>query len=110
MAFENGVNWQPVEPAKRGRHRTFASAVDAALGGLMTERNDFFDSLADRWRELFPDIPARPGRYEDGRIFIYVANAPTLWLVRPKLAAVKRALARLPGAPRRLDLVLEIRT
>ena len=92
---------------ERGRHKTIASAFEAAFRDLTTERNAFFDSLADRWQELFPDLPARPGRYEDGKIFIYVRNAPTAFLVRPRLRAIAAKLAALPGAPKRIDLRLE---
>lgn len=92
----------------RGRHKTVASAFDAALKDLLTERNPFFDSLADNWRVLFPDLPARPGRYEDGKIFIYVKNAPLSFAVRPKLRAIAARLAKLPGAPGKIDLRLEI--
>lgn len=108
MPFENGVYWSPKEPEKRGRHQTFGSAVDAAFSDLITEKNDFFDSLADRWETIFPDLPAYPGRYEDGKIFIYVRNAPTSFVVRPKLRAIAKRLAALPGAPKRIDLRLEI--
>lgn len=92
---------------KRGRHRTFGSAVGAAFADLLVERNEFFDSLADNWRRLFPDQPARPGRYEDGKIFLYVKNAPTLFLMRPRLPMIRRKLATLPGAPKKIDLRLE---
>ena len=92
---------------ERGRHKTIASAFEAAFRDLTTERNAFFDSLADRWQELFPDLPARPGRYEDGKIFIYVRNAPTAFLVRPRLRAIAAKLAALPGAPKKIDLRLE---
>ena len=109
MPIEDGVNWRPTEPDKRGRHGSFASAVVAALKELSTERSEFFDSLADRWQGLFPNLAARPGRYEDGKVFLYVKSAPTLYSIRPRLAAVKSALAALPGAPKRLDIVLEIR-
>ena len=107
MAFENGVNWQPVDPDKRGRHKTTASAFDAAFKDLTTEKNAFFDSLVDNWKAIFPDLPARPGRYEDGKIFVYVKNAPTAFLVRPKLRMIAAKLATLPGAPKKIDLRLE---
>ena len=107
MAFENGVNWKPVDPDKRGRHKTIASAFDAAFKDLTVEKNAFFDSLVDNWRAIFPDLPARPGRYEDGKIFVYVKNAPTAFLVRPKLRAIAAKLATLPGAPKKIDLRLE---
>lgn len=109
MTYENGVNWRPLEPEKRGRHATFASAVDAALASLSAQHDDFFDSLADRWSGLFPGLPMRPGRYEDGVIYLYVPNAPTNFAVRPKLPLVKRTLAALPGAPKKLVVKMEIR-
>ena len=96
-----------IEPDKRGRHKTFSSAIGAAFSDLAVERNAFFDSLADNWRRLFPDQPARPGRYEDGKIFLYVKNAPTLFLMRPRLPMIRRKLATLPGAPKKIDLKLE---
>ena len=97
------------EPEKRGRHASFSSALEAAFKDLVTERNDFFDSLADRWRELFPGLPMRPGRYEGGVIYLYVPNAPTNFAMRPKLPMVKRRLAELPGAPKKLVVKMEIR-
>ena len=108
MAYENGVNWRPLEPSKRGRHATFSSAIDAAFKDLTTERNAFFDSLADEWKRIFPDTPARPGRYEDGKIVLYVKNPPTLYLMRMKLGLIRQKLAGLPGAPRTINLKLEI--
>ena len=108
MAFENGVNWKPIAPDQRGRHATLSSALDAAFKDLVTERNPFFDSLADNWKRLFPSLPAVPGRFEDGKIFIYVRNAATSFAVRPRLRSMAARLARLPGAPRRIDLRLEI--
>jgi len=92
---------------ERGKHKTTASAFDAAFKDLTTEKNAFFDSLVDNWRSIFPDVPARPGRYEDGKLFIYVKNAPTAFLVRPRLRAMAARLAALPGAPKRIDLRLE---
>lgn len=108
MPIENGVNWKPLEPDKRGRHKTVASAFDAAFKALSVERCAFYDSLVDNWKALFPDVPARPGRYENGRVYIYVRNAPTSYIVRPKLRAIAAKLATLPGAPRNIDLRLEI--
>lgn len=84
------------------------SAVDAALKDLLTEKNAFYDSLCDNWKRVFPTLPARPGRYEDGTIYIYVRNASTSFVVRPKLRTIKAKLLELPGAPKRLNLMLEI--
>ncbi|MGN0854360.1 MAG: hypothetical protein ACI4R9_02435 [Kiritimatiellia bacterium] len=108
MVFENGESWRPLAPDRRGRHKTFASAIDAAFQDLLTEKNPFFDTLVDRWPSLFPDLPARPGRYEAGKIFLYVRNAPTNFALRAKLPMIRRTLARQPGAPKKIDLRLEI--
>ena len=108
MAYENGVNWRPLEPSKRGRHETFASALEAAFRDLTTEHNAFFDSLADEWNRIFPTLPARPGRYEDGKIVLYVKNPPTLYVMRMKLGMIRKKLAELPGAPRTINLKLEV--
>ena len=97
-----------IEPDKRGRHKTFGSAVGAAFTDLLVERNDFFDSLADRWQTLFPALAARPGRCADGRIILYVKSAPALFSIRPRLASIRRTLLALPGAPKKIDLTLEI--
>ena len=108
MPFENGVNWRPIAPDERGRHKTLSSALDAAFRDLTTEKNAFFDSLCDNWAKLFPGLPARPGKYADGKIFIFVSNAPTSYVIRPKLRTIAARLAALPGAPKRIDLRLEI--
>ncbi len=108
MAFENGINWKPIAPHERGRHATFASAVQAAFNDLLTVHDEFFDSLVDRWKELFPALPAIPGRFEDGKIFLYVKNAPTNFAIRARLPAIRKLLLQLPGAPKRIDLRVEI--
>jgi len=108
MAYEDGVNWRPLDPDKRGRHSTTASAFEAAFKDLITEKNEFFDSLSDKWKLLFPTLPAYPGRYEAGIIFIYVRTAPLSYAVRPKLREIAAKLSQLPGAPKKLNLRLEI--
>ena len=109
MPWENGVEWRPIAPEQRGRHATFSSAVEAAVKELLAVRSPFLDALGDRWRELFPDLPATPGKFENGVLRVCVKNAPTLFMLRPRLPAIKRRLAELPDAPANLRLVLEIR-
>ncbi len=101
-------NWRPIAPHERGRHTTFDAALQAAFKDLLTEHDPFFDSLPDRWATLFPDLPVRPGRFENGTIYLYVRHAPLLFAMRPKLPMIKRKLATLAGAPKKLDLKLEI--
>ena len=108
MPFENGVNWKPIAPEMRGRHKTAASAFDAAFKALSVERDGFFDSVVDKWKSMFPDIPARPGRHERGRIYLYVRSAPASYMVRPRLREIAAKLALVPGAPKKIDLRLEV--
>jgi hypothetical protein len=75
---------------------------------MIREKNDFFDSLAEKWPSLFPGIPLRPGRYENGYIVLYVRSAPQLFSMRPRLKAIERTLASLPGAPKKLNIRLEV--
>ena len=107
MVQDNNLYGRAYGLNERGRHKTVSSAFEAAFRDLTVEKNDFFDSLCDNWKTLFPDLPARLGRYEDGKIFVYVKNAPTAFLVRPRLRTIAAKLATLPGVPKRLDLRLE---
>lgn len=102
--------WKPIAPEQRGRHKSMATALDAALKEMLVQHDPFFDSIVDRWSGLFPDLPIRPGRYEGGKIFLYVRNAPTSFLMRPKLPLIRKRLAELPGAPERINLRLEIKS
>lgn len=108
MDDDRNVWGRAVDPDKRGRHRTFASAVASSLASLKTERNAFFDTVCLNWPRLFPDQPARPGAWHDGWIVLYVTKSTTLYLMRPRLAMIRRRLATLPGAPRVVNVRLEI--
>ena len=108
MAFENGVNWRPCDPLARGRHATFSKALQAALSELITESNPFYDSIAEEWEKLFPKLPIKPGRYENGVIFLYTKSSSQFFMMRPKLKIIKEKLMSLPGAPEKLSLKLEI--
>ena len=86
--------------------------VGACLGALVAEltyvREPFFDAVCDAWPRLCPDLPARPGRYQEGRLFLYVRTSGQIFSLRAKLPQVKRRLAALPGAPKRFSVHLEI--
>ena len=85
------------------------AAIDAMLESLRCERSPFFDAVCAGWDAMFPGLPARPGRYEDRCLYLFVRSPAVNFAVRPKLPAVKRALAKLAGAPKRFDVRLEIR-
>ena len=109
MGFDDrNLYGRAIDPEKRGRHDVFSSALGAAFQDLVTEKNPFFDSLVESWRSLFPGLAARPGRYADGKIFLYVRSAPASFAIRPRLRAIAARLAALPGAPKKVDLRLEI--
>ncbi len=88
--------------------------VGSVLGTLVDEltnvKEPFFDTVCERWKDVCPDVPARPGRYRDGRLFLYVGTSGLVFSLRPKLAKIKKRLLALPGAPaaRRLSLHLEV--
>lgn len=86
------------------------SVVDALVGELVSVKEPFFDTVCERWKDVCPDVPARPGRYRDGRLFLYVGTSGLLFSLRPRLAKIKKRLLALPGAPaaRRLSLHLEV--
>lgn len=109
MYDDNNLYGQASGLDQRGRYATFSDALSSALNDLVTEKNDFFDSMVDNWEKLFPNLPVRPGRYEGGIIFLYVRTAPLLFAMRSKLASIKAKLKTLPGAPKRLEIRLEAR-
>ena len=82
--------------------------MDGLLTKLLVEKSPFFDEVCDKWTELFPDCIAKPGRWQDGRLFLYVRTSGQLFGMRTKLPKMKKLLATLPTAPKRFSLNLEI--
>jgi hypothetical protein len=97
-----------IDVDKRGRHSSFSSSLDAALSSLVREDNSFFNVVAERWSEIFPSVAAKPGRYENGYIILYVRSAPVLYTLRPRLKMMERTLSSLPGAPKKICLRIEV--
>ena len=85
-------------------------AIDALTRELYRDEPRFFDQLRERWTELFPDCPARPGRWQEGKLVLHVATAGQSFALRPKLPAMKRRILALDGAPKgRFALLVEIK-
>ena len=88
------------------------SMFDGILNDLLVEKSAFFDAVCAKWKTLFPDLPAYPGRYQDGHLFLYVRTSGQLFALRPKLPKIKKALLPLraenPDAAKRLSVHLEI--
>ena len=83
--------------------------MDGLLATLLVEKSPFFDQVCEQWPTLFPDSVAKPGRWQDGRLFLYVRTSGQLFGMRPKLTKIKKMLAALPTAPKRFSVHLEIR-
>lgn len=83
--------------------------MEGILASLLVEKSPFFDQVCEKWTELFPDCVAKPGRWQDGRLFLYVRTSGQLFGLRTKLPKIKKTLATLPTAPKRFTVGLEIR-
>jgi len=94
------------------RHK--AVAVGSLMGGLIEQmlavKEPFWDEVRQQWPLLFPACAAKPGRYEKGRLFLYVRSSAALFAFRPRLRAVKAKLATLQTAPKTFSIHLEIHT
>lgn len=89
--------------------------MDSLVEDLTRDRSEFFDEVVQRWRELFPDVNAYPGKWvsapapkSGGRLFFHVASASALFAMRPKLPSIRKKLATLASAPVRFTVHLEI--
>ncbi len=107
-------------PLGRSQIKSVGSAFDKILESLLVERCAFYEEVCEKWKELFPDLAARPGRWQGpepakgrgraatGRLFLYVSSAPLLFALRSRLAGIRSKLAQLPSAPARFTVHLEI--
>ena len=88
---------------------------DALVADLTRDRSPFYDEVCARWRELFPDLAAKPGKWVSGstpsaggKLFLFVRSAAAMFAVRPKLRGVKAKLAGLATAPKRFSVHLQV--
>ncbi len=82
--------------------------VDAIVSAVTNVKEPFFDTVCDKWKELFPDFPGQPGRYREGHLFLYVGTSGLVFSLRPKLARIKKKLLTLAGAPKANRLVVHL--
>lgn len=82
--------------------------LDDIVAKLVEVKEPFFDTVCANWATACPEFPARPGRYQDGHLFLYVRTSGQVFGLRSKLPKVKKALQTLPGAPKRLTVHLEV--
>ncbi len=82
--------------------------IDGILDKMMIEKSPFFDEICTEWERCFPGIPAKPGRWQNGRLFLYVKTSGQLFSLRARLPKIKKTLATFSSAPRRFSVHLEI--
>ncbi len=87
---------------------SMGSLMDNLLAGLLIEKSPFFDQVCEQWTTLFPDCVAKPGRWQDGKLFLYVRTSGQLFGLRSKLPKMKKTLTTLATAPKRFTVHLEI--
>ena len=87
---------------------SMGNLMDGLLANLLVEKSPFYDQVCEQWPTLFPDCVAKPGRWQDGRLFLYVRTSGQLFSLRTKLSKIKKTLATLPAAPKRFSVNLEI--
>ena len=87
---------------------SMGNLIDGLLANLLMEKSPFFDQVCEQWATLFPDCMAKPGRWQGGKLFLYVRTSGQLFGLRSKLPKIKKTLAALPTAPKRFTVHLEI--
>ena len=105
------IDGDPVETRKpvQQADSLFDAVMESVARDMYREETRFFDILRERWDALFPNCPARPGRWQEGKLVLYVSTAGQSFAMRPKLPAMKKKIIALEGAPKgRLALLVEI--
>ncbi|MCQ2391012.1 MAG: hypothetical protein MJ240_06290 [Kiritimatiellae bacterium] len=89
---------------------TFDAVLESFSKDIFKAENRFFDDVLEQWDTLFPNCPARPGRWAaPNRLILYVATAGQSFAMRPKLPAITRTLKTLPSAPKeRFSVIVQI--
>ena len=87
----------------------FDSVLESVKRDMYKDEAKFFDTLREQWDAVFPNCPAKPGRWQEGKLVLYVTNAGQSFALRPKLPAMKKKILAIEGAPKgRFVLLVEI--
>jgi hypothetical protein len=84
------------------------SCVDGLLANLLKEQSPFFDEVVEKWSSLFPDIPAVPKQWSEEKLILHVPSSGQLFVVRSKLASIRKTLNTLSTAPKKWTIILKI--
>jgi len=103
-------------PAWRTPTAKAGAFMDALVADLVRDRSPFYDEVCARWRELFPELAAKPGKWVaddgqagNGKLFLHVRSAAASFALRPQLPAIRRKLMTLTSAPKRFSVHVEIK-
>ena len=107
------VHGLPVDgdpPETRTPIPAVGSLMHKALAALDVRRDSGFAArAADAWDRLFPGLGARPSRMDGDMLFLAAGSSAALFMLRPRLPEIRRRLSELPGAPRGLQVKIEVR-
>lgn len=102
-------------PAWRTPTTRAGEFMETIVADLVKDRSPFYDEVSARWRELFPELAARPGKWVaddgpsgNGRLFLHVRSAAASFALRPKIQVIRKKLMTLGSAPRRFSVHIEI--
>ncbi len=102
-------------PAWRTPTTRAGEFMETIVADLVKDRSPFYDEVSARWRELFPELAARPGKWVagdgpsgNGRLFLYVRSAAASFALRSKIPTIRKKLMALASAPKRFTVHIEI--
>jgi len=88
-------------------------SLKGVLDALLSVPNTFFDKITSEWKSMFPDVCAKPVRFEEDahtfKLILSVANAGMSFSLRPQMPRIRRTLKTLDGAPKKkIALIVRI--
>jgi hypothetical protein len=92
----------------RRKIASVGSCLDGLVANLLKEQSPFFDEIVEKWSSLFPDIPAKPKEWTDGKLILGVPTSGQLFVVRSRLALIRRTLNTLSTVPKKWTIILKI--
>lgn len=105
--FNNAIPGLPIDhdpPETRQSPEPIAAAVEKVLTRLKINESPWLNCLIAAWPDLVPPQVAkvaRPGKWENNTLYIYVDSSPHLFEIRREhLKNIEKAVRDLPGGDR----------
>lgn len=92
----------------RRKMGSVGACLDGLVANLLKEQSPFFDEVVEKWEGLFPDIPATPKEWVDGKLILHVPTSGQLFSVRAKLASIRKVLQTFATVPKKWTIHLKI--